>query len=185
MRQKPIIARVTQIKDKRFELFIPAPELSDKISGLAQRINQDYAGLDPLFVVVLNGAFMFAADLAKFVSIPCQFSFIRLASYQNTRSTGTLTEILGLRENIAGRHVVIVEDIVDTALTMHQLVLQLQQRQPASLQVATLLCKPEAMQKPVDLKYVGFEIANRFVVGYGLDYDGFGRNLPDLYVLGE
>ena len=183
--RKPIILRVIQIKDKRFEVFIPAAQLSEKISGLAQRLNQDYADSEPLFIVVLNGAFMFAADLMKCVSVPCQLSFVRVASYQNTQSTGILTEIIGLQENILGRHVVVIEDIVDTALTMHQLVGQLKQKRPASLQIATLLCKPEAMQKSVDLKYVGFEIPNRFVVGYGLDYDGFGRNLPDLYVLAQ
>jgi hypoxanthine phosphoribosyltransferase len=176
---------VIQVKDKRFEIFISASQLSETIARLAQRINHDYADKEPLFVAVLNGAFMFAADLMKCVTIPCRLSFVRVASYQNTQSTGILTEIIGLQENIANRHVVIIEDIVDTALTMHRLVKQLQHKQPASLQIATLLCKPEAMQKPVDLKYVGFEIPNRFVVGYGLDYDGWGRNLPDLYVLQE
>lgn len=174
-----------QVKDKSFEVFLPHEQLLKRIEAMASQISADYAAKEPLFVVVLNGAFIFAADLFKHITIPCQISFIRVASYHATQSTGKLTELIGLQENIENRHVVIVEDIVDTALTMSQLVAQLATRQPASLEVATLLCKREAMQTQIGLKYVGFDIPDRFVVGYGLDYDGLGRNLRDLYVLSD
>lgn len=162
---------------------MPETEISARTGQLAAQLSHDYADKEPLFVSILNGSFIFAADLIRRVSVPCHVSFVRVHSYQATTSTGTLTEIIGLQENIAGRHVVVVEDIVDTALTMSRLLAQLREQKPASLEVATLLCKREAMQTPLALKYVGFEIPNRFVVGYGLDYDGLARNLPDLYVL--
>jgi len=174
-----------QVKDKPFEVFLSETEILARISQLAGQLNQDYAGKEPLFIAILNGSFMFAADLMKRITIPCHISFIRVSSYQATESTGKLTELIGLQESIANRHVVVIEDIVDTALTMSHLLSQLQSQQPASLEVVTLLCKREAMQKPLHLKYVGFDIPNKFVLGYGLDYDGLARNLPDLYVLSE
>ncbi|MCU0353715.1 MAG: hypoxanthine phosphoribosyltransferase [Cytophagales bacterium] len=174
---------MVQVKDKQFEVFLPETEILARTSQLAAQLSRDYANKEPLFVAVLNGSFIFAADLIRHVSVPCHVSFVRVHSYQSTASTGTLTEVIGLQENIEGRHVVVVEDIVDTALTMSRLLAQLREQMPASLEVATLLCKREAMQTDLALKYVGFDIPNRFVVGYGLDYDGFARNLPDLYVL--
>jgi hypoxanthine phosphoribosyltransferase len=174
---------MVQIKDKQFEVFIPETTINERIATMARQINQEYAEKEPIFIAVLNGSFMFASDLMKKVSVACQISFIRVSSYQATESTGKITELIGLQEKIENRHVVIVEDIVDTALTMSQLVAQLQTHRPASLEIVTLLCKREAMQKQVKLKYVGFDIPNAFVVGYGLDYDGLGRNLPDLYIL--
>lgn len=174
---------MVQIKDKQFEVFIPETTINERIATLARQINQEYAEKEPIFIAVLNGSFMFASDLMKKVSVACQISFIRVSSYQATESTGKITELIGLQEKIDNRHVVIVEDIVDTALTMSQLVAQLQTHRPASLEIVTLLCKREAMQKQIELKYVGFDIPNAFVVGYGLDYDGLGRNLPDLYIL--
>ena len=176
---------MVQIKDKQFEIYLSQNQLNGRIAELAGQLNETYADKEPLFIAILNGSFMFAADLMKKVSVACHISFIRVSSYEATSSTGKVTQLIGLQEDIANRHVVIVEDIVDTALTMSHLVEQLQQLQPASLQIVTLLCKREAMQRQVDLKYVGFDIPNAFVVGYGLDYDGLGRNLPDLYVLKE
>ncbi|MDJ1504600.1 hypoxanthine phosphoribosyltransferase [Xanthocytophaga agilis] len=176
---------MVQIKDKQFDIYIPESRILERVSELSNQLNQEYATKEPVFISVLNGSFMFAADLMKRISIACHISFMRVSSYESTQSTGKITEIIGLQESIKGRHVVIVEDIVDTALTMSQLLVQLKQHEPASLEVATLLCKREAMQKDIKLKYVGFDIPNAFVVGYGLDYDGLGRNLPDLYVVKE
>ncbi len=173
---------MVQIKDKQFEVFIPESKILQRISDLARQLNHAYANKEPIFIAVLNGSFMFAADLMKKVSVTCHISFIRVSSYQSMESTGKITELIGLQEAITNRHVVIIEDIVDTALTMSHLVAQLQTHGPASLEIVTLLCKREAMQKPMALKYVGFDIPNAFVVGYGLDYDGLGRNLPDVYV---
>ncbi len=169
-----------QIKKKAFETFISQEKIQERVTELAQMISQDYVDKEPLFVVILNGSFMFAADLMKKISLPCYISFIKIASYQHMESTGKLTELIGLQEDIQNRHVVIIEDIVDTALTMSEISQQLTAQKPASLEIVTLLCKREAMQKDIHLKYVGFDIPNRFVVGYGLDYDGLGRNHPDI-----
>jgi hypoxanthine phosphoribosyltransferase len=174
-----------QIKDKTFEVFIPEAGLAEKVSAVAQRINREYEGKNPVFVAILNGSFMFAADLMKKISIPCEITFVKVASYHAMHSTGKVKELIGLSESIAGRHVVVVEDIVDTGITMEQILAQLRTYGPASVRTAVLLFKPDALQKDVPLDYVCFEIANRFVVGYGLDYDGYGRNLPGLYVLRE
>ncbi len=176
---------MVQIKDKQFEVYLSESQINNRVEELARQLNEAYAEKEPLFIAILNGSFMFAADLMKKVSVACHISFIRVSSYEATHSTGKVMQLIGLQEDIANRHVVIVEDIVDTALTMSHLVEQLQQLRPASLQIVTLLCKREAMQRQIDLKYVGFDIPNAFVVGYGLDYDGLGRNLPDLYVLKE
>jgi hypoxanthine phosphoribosyltransferase len=171
------------IKDKTFVPFITAESIQTRIQELAEQINQEYAGKQPLIVVVLNGAFLFAADLAKHLTIPCEITFIRVASYNATESSGTVKQILGLTEAIEGRDLIVVEDIVDTGLTIAQVCDQLQEKHPASLSIATLLYKPAALKKQLDLHYVGFEIENRFVLGYGLDYDGLGRNTPDILVL--
>ncbi|QJW91880.1 hypoxanthine phosphoribosyltransferase [Spirosoma taeanense] len=171
------------IKDKTFVSFITADAIQARIQSLAEQINQDYANKQPLIVVVLNGAFMFAADLMKHLTIPCEITFIRVASYTATESTGQLKQILGLHQSIEGRDLIVVEDIVDTGLTIGEVCNQLQISSPASIAVATLLFKPAALKKPIDLQYVGFKIENRFVLGYGLDYDGFGRNTKDILVL--
>ncbi|WP_317258928.1 hypoxanthine phosphoribosyltransferase [Hymenobacter tibetensis] len=151
------------------------------ITELAVQLNQEYANKTPLFVAVLNGSFMFAADLMKAMHIPCEISFIRVASYQGTSSTGKVQEVLGLTEDIAGRHVVVLEDIVDTGHTMKMLLDTLGAQAPASLEVATLFMKPECLQHELAIRYVGLSIPNDFIVGYGLDYDGLGRNYPDVY----
>jgi hypoxanthine phosphoribosyltransferase len=171
------------VKDKDFVLFLTQEEIERRVSELAVQICADYEGRCPLFVIVLNGAFVFAAELVKRIPLSCEVSFIKLASYVNTTSSGKVKEIIGLEEQIEGRDVIIVEDIVDTGLTMKQLVNQIRERKPMSIRITTLLHKPEALQTPISLDYVGFDIENKFVVGYGLDYDGLGRNLNAIYVL--
>lgn len=173
------------VKDKTFEPFIGRSVIESQIVLLGQDISIEYKDKFPIFVVVLNGAFMFASELMKNISIPCEITFVRVSSYSKTQSTGQIREILGLKESIKDRHVIIVEDIVDTGLTMSELLFQLSVQKPESIQVATLLFKPSALKTPLNVKYVGFEIENRFVVGYGLDYDEQGRNLDAIYVLKE
>ncbi|MFN3783160.1 MAG: hypoxanthine phosphoribosyltransferase [Spirosomataceae bacterium] len=172
-----------QVKDKHFVPFLSKEILAQRVKELAQKINQDYASKDPLIIGVLNGAFIFLSDLFKELEIDCEVTFIRVASYQKMNSSGHVKQIIGLQEDISNRDIILVEDIVDTGLTMQQLVAQIQALKPASLEIVTLLHKPAALKVPLDLKYVGFEIENRFVVGYGLDYDGHGRNLDAVYVL--
>jgi hypoxanthine phosphoribosyltransferase len=171
------------ILDKTFVPFIDQQTLEKRISDLASQMNTDYKDRCPLFIVVLNGAFLFATELLKRVSLSCEITFVKLASYEHTESTGHVRQIIGLEETITGRDVIIIEDIVDTGLTMSQLIAQIQKLDPASVEVATLLHKPDALQKLVEMRYIGFEIANKFVVGYGLDYNGQGRNLDALYVV--
>ncbi|WP_025762657.1 hypoxanthine phosphoribosyltransferase [Dyadobacter tibetensis] len=171
------------ILDKTFGPFLSQAIIEERIGEMAAQINEDYHGKTPIFIVVLNGAFLFASELLKRLDLSCEVSFVRFASYENTQSSGNVREILGLQENLSGRDVVVIEDIVDTGLTMNQLLNQLRPSNPKSLAVATLLHKPEALKAPVSLEYAGFEIENRFVVGYGLDYDGLGRNLNAIYVL--
>jgi len=173
------------IHDKTFTPFISQETIENRIAELATQINSDYEGRKPVFLVVLNGAFLFASELVKNIPLSSEITFIRLSSYSQTESTGKVRQIIGLEEKLTDRDVIIIEDIVDTGLTMHQLLLQIQDLGPSSIAIATLLHKPEAIKKPVDLRYVGFQIPNRFVVGYGLDYDGLGRNLDALYVLPE
>ena len=169
------------LHNKQFEPYLSAAELQAAIRQVATQLNQDYAGQPVMFVVVLNGSFMFAADLLKEVNLPCEICFIRVASYQGTSSTGEVKEVLGLTEDLQGRHVVIVEDIVDTGHTMRMLLDTLGSQQPASLEVATLFLKPECLQQELSLRYVGLSIPNDFIVGYGLDFDGLGRNYPNVY----
>ncbi|MEZ0608600.1 hypoxanthine phosphoribosyltransferase [Fibrella sp. WM1] len=171
------------ILDKTFVPFIDRDRLQSRIAELAEQINRDYANRRPLIVGVLNGAVLFTADLLKNLTIDCEITFIRVASYDKTSSTGQIKQILGLSEVITGRDLIVIEDIVDTGLTMQEVLRQLNEKEPASIAIATLLFKPEALQTPLDLTYVGFEIENQFVVGYGLDYDGLGRNTQAIFVL--
>ncbi len=171
------------ILDKTFVPFLSKKRIEDRIQEMAAQINKDYTGQTPIFLVVLNGAFLFASELLKQVDLSCEVCFIRLASYQQTVSSGIVRQIIGLEENVEGREVIILEDIVDTGVTMGHLVKQIQDLKAKSITVCTLLHKPEALLTPTQLDYVGFEIKNRFVVGYGLDYDGLGRNLSEIYVL--
>ncbi|WP_299819386.1 hypoxanthine phosphoribosyltransferase [uncultured Pontibacter sp.] len=173
--------RNIKLHDCEFRPYISEEEIIARITMLAEQLGQDYENKKPLFLAVLNGSFMFAADLLKRVNIPCEISFIRLSSYQDMATTGNVKEILGLTDDIHSRHVVVLEDIVDTGHTVHALLQQLETRGPASVEVATLLMKPECLQHPLDVKYVAQTIPNDFVVGYGLDYNGLGRNLRDIY----
>lgn len=168
-----------------FVKSIPNEEISCRIKAVAERINKDYAGKRPVLLGVLNGCFMFAAELLKNLSIECEISFVKLSSYQGTNSTGVVREVLGLTESITGRDVIIIEDIVDTGYTMQNMLETLGTREPASIEIASLFVKPARLKVPVDVKYGVFTIPDRFIVGFGLDYDGLGRNLPDIYDVEE
>jgi len=173
------------VKDKKFSLFLSEDEIFKGIANLAEKIRTDLQEKDPLFICVLNGAFMFASDLMKQLDFPCELCFIRLKSYAGTKTEGEVKEIFGLIEEIENRHVVIVEDIIDTGYTIHNLIEKVKERKPASLRIATLLLKPKALQLAVKPDYVGIEIPNDFIVGYGLDYEGHGRNLRNIYKICE
>lgn len=174
--------RVT-LKDKTFVPYISSDKILESVKQMAQKINTDLVNDKPLFLVVLNGSFMFAADLLKEITIPCEISFIKLASYHGTSSTGVVTEMIGLTEEIKGRTVVVVEDIVDTGVTLEKLATLLAKKEVKQMKVASFLLKPEAYKKDIVIDYVGMQIPNDFVVGYGLDYDGLGRNMKEVFVL--
>jgi len=176
---------IVKIKDKTFQTSIPESEIKQRVKELAQRINHDLEGKNPLFLVVLNGAFIFAADLYREITIPSEISFVRLASYQGVISTGKVKEVLGINENLTGRDIVIVEDIVDTGRTMRQMIESLATRNPASIHICTLFVKPEKLEESLDIEYAAFSIPNDFIVGYGLDYDQQGRNLKEIFTLVE
>ena len=178
------MSRVT-IKDKTFEVSIPEAQVKERVRELAQQMSRDLEGKNPLFLGVLNGAFIFAADLMREMTIPCEISFVKLASYQGTTSTGTIKEVIGINEDLTGRTVVIVEDIVESGLTIKRMMEQIGTRNPASVQVCTLFFKPEKLKEDLSLDYVAFSIPNDFIVGYGLDYDQQGRQLRDVYSLCE
>jgi hypoxanthine phosphoribosyltransferase len=174
---------VIKVHDKQFEVYLSENEILEKVKGLAAQINKDYAGKRPLFIAILNGAFMFAADLFKHLSIEAELCFIKLASYKGMKSSGKVLTTIGLEEDIFGKDVIIVEDIVDTGKTLHKFLPKLEHQQPKSLKIATLLHKPDATEYTLKLDYIGFVIPNKFVVGYGLDYDGLGRNFKEIYQL--
>ena len=178
------MSRVT-VKDKTFEVSIPEAQVKERVRELAQQMSRDLEGKNPLFLGVLNGAFIFAADLMREMTIPCEISFVKLASYQGTTSTGTIKEVIGINEDLTGRTVVIVEDIVESGLTIKRMMEQIGTRNPASVQVCTLFFKPEKLKEDLTLDYVAFSIPNDFIVGYGLDYDQQGRQLRDVYTLCE
>lgn len=171
------------VKDKTFRPFLAAEEIQKRVAEIGARISQDLEGKTPLFLAILNGSYVFAADLLRHITTPCEISFIRVSSYSGMESTGQLTEVIGLKENIEGRTVVIVEDIIDSGFTMEGLVKTLKAKNPADLRICTLLTKPGNMKVNLDIPYCAFEIPNDFIVGYGLDYDGYGRNLPSIYVV--
>ena len=176
---------IVTIKDKTFKTFIPEAEIKQRVKAVAEKINRDMADKNPLLLAVLNGSFMFAADLMRDITIPCEISFGKLASYQGTTSTGEIKEVIGLNEDIAGRTVIIVEDIVDTGATMKRMIETLGTRNPESIHICTLLLKPDKLRVPLDIAYTAIEIPNDFILGYGLDYDQQGRNLRDIYTLVE
>ena len=174
-----------RVHDKEFEPYLSEELIRSKIEGIAGKINQDYAGMRPLFIAILNGSFMFASDLFKAISIEAEICFIKLASYKGTKSSGHVITAIGLDIDLIGRHVVILEDIVDTGKTLSEFLPQLEHQQPASLRIAALLHKPEATVYPIEVDYLGFAVPNKFLLGYGLDYDGLGRNIPSIYKLME
>ena len=176
---------IVQIKDKRIKTFISEDEIQQRVKAVADRINHDMEGKKPLLLAVLNGAFVFAADLMRHITIPCEISFVKLASYEGTVSTGKVVEVMGLNEDITGRDVIIVEDIVDTGKTMERMLDTLGTRNPNTLHICTPLLKPEKLKIPLNIEYAAMEIPHDFIVGYGLDYDQEGRNLRDIYTLVE
>ena len=174
-----------QVHDKQFIPYLSAATINTKVKELAAQISKDYEGKRPLVLAVLNGSFLFAADLFRYLSIEAEISFIKLASYKGTTSSGNVITAIGLEESLHERHIILLEDIIDTGKTLHGFIPQLEHQGPASIKIAALLTKPDALQYPVHADYMGFAIPNKFVVGYGLDYDGLGRNIPEIYQLAE
>ena len=177
-------SRVT-ILDKEFKTFIYREKIQQRIRMMAAEMARDYEGKKPVFLSILTGSFMFTSDLMKHFPLDCEIAFTRLSSYEGTQSTGQVTTLLGIKEELKGRHIIVVEDIIDSGKTLHSFLPVLQQEEPASIAIATLLIKPEALKYDLDIRYKGFEISNEFIVGYGLDYDGYGRNLQDIYQVVE
>ena len=173
------------IKGKTFKPSITEEEILKSVRKVAERINRDMAGKNPLFLAVLNGSFIFAADLMREITIPCQVSFVKLASYEGTTSTGKVTEVIGINEDLSGRTIIIVEDIVDTGQTLKRMIETLGTRNPESVHICTLLVKPEKLTVDLNIEYAAMEIPNDFIVGYGLDFDQEGRNLRDIYTIVE
>jgi hypoxanthine phosphoribosyltransferase len=174
-----------KVHNKIFVPYIDSESIQKEVKRLAAELKQDYEGKTPLFIAILNGSFIFAADLFKALDFEAEICFIKLASYKGTKSSGQVISAIGLDVDVKGRHVVIIEDIVDTGKTLTSFLPQLENQLPASLRLCVLLNKPEAMEYPIKLDYLGFTIPNRFVLGYGLDFDGLGRNIPELYQLQE
>ncbi len=174
---------VIRVHEKSFETYLSDAVIQKRVKEIAKAINKEYAGKRPLFIAILNGSFMFASDLFKNLDIEAELCFIKLASYKGMKSSGKVVTSIGLEEDLFGKEVIIVEDIVDTGKTLDRFLPKLLHQQPKSLKIAALLHKPEATEYPLTLDYVGFEIPNKFVVGYGLDYDGLGRNLKEIYQL--
>lgn len=170
------------ILDKEFELFIPYEKIRAVVEKMADEMNEKLAGKNPLFLCILNGSFMFAAEIFKRITLlDAEITFVKMASYSGDHTTGTIKQLIGFNESLEGRTVVVLEDIVDTGITIENTIEQIRSKNPAEIQVATLLLKPDALVKEVKLDYVGLEIPNDFIVGYGLDYDGRGRNLIDIF----
>ncbi|HTS45315.1 MAG TPA: hypoxanthine phosphoribosyltransferase [Puia sp.] len=176
---------IIRVHDKLFEPYLDAFSISEKVKSIAEQISKDYAGKKPLFIAILNGSFMFASDLFKELNIEAEICFIKLASYKGTKSSGQVITAIGLDTDLFNRHVIILEDIVDTGKTLNEFMPQLRHQQPASMKIVALLHKPEATVYPVTVDYIGFSIPNKFVVGYGLDYNGLGRNINAIYRLAE
>jgi len=179
------MSKVIKVHDKEFSLFISELQIKQEVKRIANQLSLDVAGHKPLFLCVLNGGFMFAADLFKHISEPCEISFVKFASYEGTISTGRVKELIGLNESIEGRLVIVIEDIVDTGRTMQMMRNRLFELGAKDVKIVSLLLKPEALEVDISVQYVAFEIAKDFVVGYGLDYDGLGRNYADIYKLKE
>ena len=174
---------VIKVHEKSFETYLSEEIILQRVKAMASEINRDYAGKRPLFIAILNGSFMFASDLFKHLSIEAELCFIKLASYKGMKSSGNVVTSIGLEDDLFNKEVIIVEDIVDTGKTLHNFLPKLMHQQPKSMKIVTLLHKSEATEYHLQLDYVGFDIPNKFVVGYGLDYDGLGRNLKEIYQL--
>ena len=174
---------IIKVHDKNFETYLSEETIQQRVKAIAAEINKDYAGKRPFCIAILNGSFMFAADLFKHLTVEAELCFIKLASYKGMRSSGRVVTSIGLDDDLFGKDVIIVEDIVDTGKTMHNFIPKLLHQQPTSLKIATLLHKSEATEYPVTIDYIGFDIPNKFVIGYGLDYEGLGRNLKEIYQL--
>jgi len=174
---------IIQVLDKKFKKSITSQTIQNSISELATKLNSDLKGKDVIFIGILNGSFMFAADLMKRITIDCNITFLKVASYQGTSSSGNVKRLIGINEDIANKTVVILEDIIDSGITMESILKQLKGYEPAEIKIATLLFKPEAFKQNYKIDYVAISIPNDFIVGYGLDYDGFGRNYEDIYTL--
>lgn len=174
-----------KVHDKEFSLYIKSDEIQEKIKQVAVEIARDMEDKNPLFLVVLNGAFMFAGDLFKYLTIPCEISFVKLSSYVGTKTTSVVRELIGLDEVLHDRTVVIIEDIIDTGITMGVTMKKLKKLEAEDVKITTLLFKPDAFKMDYKIDYIGMEIPNDFILGFGLDYDGHGRNLPDIYKIIE
>lgn len=174
-----------QLHDKVFEPFIKEDVILGAVKEVAASINKDLAGKTPLFLIILNGSFMFASDLLKEINLDCETSFVKLSSYEGTKSTNNVKHLIGLNEYLKDRHIIIVEDIIDTGNTLHHVLQELELHHPKDIKIATFLYKPKAFTKDFKIDYIGIEIPNDFIVGYGLDYNGFGRNLKEIYKIVE
>ena len=177
------IVELIKIKDKEFKKYISAKELDERVVELSQEINNDYVSKEILFIIILNGAFMFAADLLKRISGNHKICFIKVSSYQGIESSGSINTLIGLNEEIWNKDVIIIEDIVDTGITLSNIIRDLNLKKPRSLEICSLFFKPQSFKADFDVRYKGFDISNEFIVGYGLDYDGYGRNLSEIYQL--
>jgi hypoxanthine phosphoribosyltransferase len=174
-----------KLHDKTFDTYLSEQNIQEKVKEIADQLNRDYKDKRPLFIAILNGSFMFAADVFKYLTIDAEICFIKLASYRGMKSSGNVITAIGLDQDLFGRDVVILEDIVDTGKTLGEFLPKLDHQQPKSLKIAALLHKPQATRFPLTIDYLGFSIPDKFVVGYGLDYDGLGRNLKEIYQLSE
>jgi len=174
---------IIKIKDKKFTLSIPESDILAAVKTVAYQINTDLLGTNPLFICVLNGAFMFASDLMKDINFPCEITFIKLSSYEGLYTSGSVKEIIGLNESVVGRNIVVVEDIVDTGITMERILESLLAKGAKDIRIATFLQKPDALKRDIKIDYIAMKIPNDFIVGYGLDYDGYGRNLKNIYTV--
>ena len=181
----PFIMKQVKLADKSFQLYIDSKKINLAIDEVAKKINEDYKGKCPLFLCVLNGSFLFAADLLKRFKGECEVSFVKISSYDGTSSSGELRKLIGLNEKIEGRDVIVVEDIVDTGFTLEGVYEQLKSHKPKTIKTATLLFKPNAYQKDIEINYSALSVGNEFLVGFGLDYNGLGRNLEDIYIIKE
>jgi hypoxanthine phosphoribosyltransferase len=176
---------VVKVHDKTFRLSIPEEKIMEAVDSMAQQISRDYSDKDPVFIAVLNGAFVFASDLLKRINFPCSISFVKIASYAGTSTTGNVKSLIGLNEDLEGKNIVVIEDIIDSGTSMKYLLEELKKMNPLNIRIASLLFKPDAFREDYTIDYIGISIPNDFIVGYGLDYNGYGRNLRQIYTVVE